>query len=182
MGEINNTTYCREEREWREWVDQKLVHVLPPNIYRTPKESLQSFEYMSRVGNFSAVERVAAKYCGAISMYFISKMLKKRYKLKEDVRQSLYEFCDQWMKGIGKDRKFMGGDRPNLADLVREYHIHCFWYWLVYFYFVWKFSCQYWPFSDNFGSVLAILFDWSSHIPNSSPKNHDIMSCSDMLS
>lgn len=110
----------REEREWREWVDDKLVHTIPPNIYRTPTESLQSFDYISRVGNFGGLERVAAKYCGAISMYVISKMLKKRYKLKKDVRQSLYDFCDEWTNGIGPDRKYMGGPEPNLADLVRE--------------------------------------------------------------
>ncbi len=99
-------------------MDDKLIHALSPNIYRTPSESLKSFDYISRVGNFGVLERVAAKYFGAISMYFLSKLLKKKYKLKEDVRQSLYEFCNQWLEGIGKHRKFMGGSEPNLSDLV----------------------------------------------------------------
>ena len=34
------------------------------------------------------------------------------------MRQSLYEEANNWVKGIGKKRKFMGGDKPNLADLV----------------------------------------------------------------
>ncbi len=41
-----------------------------------------------------------------------------RYKLKDDVRQSLYDCCDEWITAIGEHRPFMGGDTPNLADLV----------------------------------------------------------------
>ena len=108
----------REEREWREWVDDKLIHVLPPNIYRTPSEALQASNYISKVGNFNVFERVAAKYIGAFGMFFIAKMLKKKYKLDSDVRSSLYRYCNQWSGAIGKDREFMGGKQPNLADLV----------------------------------------------------------------
>ena len=108
----------REEREWRQWVDDKLVHVLPPNIYRTPSEALQAFDYISKVGNFNAFEKAAAKYVGAFGMYFIAKLLKKKYKLDSDVRKSLYDLCTQWSGAVGKDRKFMGGNEPNLADLV----------------------------------------------------------------
>ena len=101
-------------------MDDKLVHAIPPNIYRTPSEALSSFAYISRVGNFSGMERVAAKYCGAVSMYILSKFLKKKYKLKDDVRQSLYDFCNEWLSGIGPGRAYMGGSEPNLADLVRK--------------------------------------------------------------
>lgn len=99
-------------------MDEKLVHTLSPNIYRTMSESLQSFQYISSVGNFSAAEKIAAKYCGAVLMFLLSKQLRKKYKLKDDVRESLYDFCREWTAGIGKDRKFMGGEKPNLADLV----------------------------------------------------------------
>lgn len=99
-------------------MDNKLVHVLPPNIYRTPSESLQAFDYISKVGNFNTFERVAAKYLGAFSMYFMAKLLKKKYQLDSDVRSNLYRYCNKWCKAVGKDRQFMGGKQPNLADLV----------------------------------------------------------------
>ena len=56
-----------------------MVHTLSPNIYRTPREALQAFDYMSDVGNFSTMERVLAKYVGAIVMFAIAKKLKKKY-------------------------------------------------------------------------------------------------------
>ncbi len=41
-----------------------------------------------------------------------------RYNLKDNVRQSFYDEATKWIKAVGKKRKFMGGNQPNLADLV----------------------------------------------------------------
>lgn len=38
--------------------------------------------------------------------------------MEKDVRQDLYKAADEWMTAIGKKRKFLGGERPNLADIV----------------------------------------------------------------
>jgi microsomal prostaglandin-E synthase 2 len=52
-------------------------------------------------------------------MWMIGKRLQKRHNLKTDVRQSLYEESDIWMKTIQKKGgDFMGGSKPNLADLA----------------------------------------------------------------
>jgi len=111
----------KKERAWRRWVDEVLVHRLSPNIYRTPSESLQAFKYFNQVGewekNFSYLERMVVIYVGATAMYFIGKILKRRHKLGEDVRGELYSACNEWLKIIGKEKQFFGGDEPNLADL-----------------------------------------------------------------
>ncbi|KAG1714367.1 Prostaglandin E synthase 2 [Nymphon striatum] len=112
----------KEEKKWRKWTDDWLVHLLSPNIYRTRKEALQAFDSFSEVGewenNFSTFSRYIVIYVGAAAMYFIGKRLKKKYNLKEDVRESLYDACREWTRAIGNKRKFMGGDKPNLADLA----------------------------------------------------------------
>ena len=52
-------------------------------------------------------------------MWVISKRLKKRHGLKEDVRQSFYDETNNWLKAVKqKGGKFLGGDKPNLADLA----------------------------------------------------------------
>ena len=49
IGDVDPAKYEKmdpplaEERRWRRWVDDHLVHVLSPNIYRTFDESLKSF-------------------------------------------------------------------------------------------------------------------------------------------
>lgn len=41
-----------------------------------------------------------------------------RHNLKDDVRQSLYDDCNNWAKAVQlKGTRFMGGNEPNLADL-----------------------------------------------------------------
>jgi len=107
-----------EEAKWRKWVDDRFVHMMSPNIYRTMTESFQAFEYISRVGNFNRMETVLAQYVGAIAMYFVGKMIKKKHGLREDVRQSLYDEVNIWLIAVGKKKRpFLGGDEPNLADL-----------------------------------------------------------------
>lgn len=105
-----------EEKKWREWVDNHLVHVLSPNIYRTVSEALESFNYITTKGNFSLYERLVAKYGGAAAMYFVSKKLKKKHNITDE-RQALYGAAEQWVDAL-KGRKFLGDLEPNLADLA----------------------------------------------------------------
>ncbi|KAM8885880.1 prostaglandin E synthase 2 [Spinachia spinachia] len=108
----------KEEVKWRQWADDWLVHLISPNVYRTSGEALASFDYIVREGKFDPYEGFFAKYVGAAAMFLIAKRLKRRHNLQEDVRQDLYEAVNEWVAAIGRKRKFMGGDRPNLADLA----------------------------------------------------------------
>lgn len=112
-----------EERKWRKWADDVLVHTLSPNVYRTTEEALQAFNWFSEVGewrsNFSALEMQTVIYVGAFAMWLIGKRLKRRHRLKEDVRQSLYEETGIWLRQVKKSGgPFHGGQSPNLADLA----------------------------------------------------------------
>lgn len=108
----------KEEMKWRQWADDWLVHLISPNVYRTTGEALASFDYIVREGKFGTFEGFFAKYVGAAAMFLISKRLKARHNLQDDVRQDLYKAVNDWVAAIGKKRKFMGGDQPNLADLA----------------------------------------------------------------
>jgi microsomal prostaglandin-E synthase 2 len=104
-------------------VDDVFVHVLSPNVYRTREEAFESFNWFSEAGewekHFPVWERSVIIFVGAWAMYFIGNRLKKKYQLKDDVRESLYDECNYWMRAVrAKGSKFMGGDRPNLADLA----------------------------------------------------------------
>ncbi|XP_042334940.1 prostaglandin E synthase 2 [Sceloporus undulatus] len=107
-----------EEMKWRKWADDWLVHLISPNVYRTPGEALASFDYIVREGKFGPVEGLFAKYVGAAAMFIISKRLKSRHHLQDDVREDLYKAANDWVKAVGKHRMFMGGAQPNLADLA----------------------------------------------------------------
>nr|XP_055193954.1 prostaglandin E synthase 2 isoform X3 [Nyctereutes procyonoides] len=42
----------------------------------------------------------------------------RTHHLQDDVREDLYEAADKWVAAVGKDRPFLGGQKPNLADLA----------------------------------------------------------------
>ncbi|KAE8676144.1 translocon at the outer membrane of chloroplasts 64-like [Hibiscus syriacus] len=105
-----------EETKWRRWVDNHLVHVLSPNIYRNTSEALESFDYITSHGNFSFTEKLTVKYAGAAAMYFVSKNLKKKYNITDE-RSALYEAAETWVDALN-GRNFLGGSKPNLADLA----------------------------------------------------------------
>ncbi|CAA7391429.1 unnamed protein product [Spirodela intermedia] len=107
---------AEEEAKWFRWVDDHLVHVLSPNIYRTTSEALESFDYITKNGNFTWLERCTSKYAGAAIMYFVSMKLKKKYNITDE-RGALYEAAETWIKALD-GRDFLGGSRPNLADLA----------------------------------------------------------------
>ncbi|CAG9558261.1 unnamed protein product [Danaus chrysippus] len=111
-----------EERQWRQWADQVLVHTLSPNVYRTVGEALETFKWFEEVGgwkqSFPAWECALMVYVGAAAMWIISKRLKSRHNIKDDVRQSLYDAANDWMKAVQKKgTPFLGGNKPNLADI-----------------------------------------------------------------
>ncbi|XP_024964924.1 prostaglandin E synthase 2-like [Cynara cardunculus var. scolymus] len=105
-----------EEKKWRRWVDDHLVHMLSPNIYRNTSEALESFDYIANNGNFSLSEKYAVKYAGAAAMYFVSKKLKKKYNITDE-RAALYEAAETWVNALD-GREFLGGLKPNLGDLA----------------------------------------------------------------
>ncbi|KAH0500261.1 Prostaglandin E synthase 2 [Microtus ochrogaster] len=107
-----------EEMKWQQWADDWLVHLISPNFYQTPTEALASLDYIVCEGKFRAVEATMAKYVGAAAMYLISKRLKSRHHLQDDVCTDLYEAANKWVTAVGKDQPFMGGQKPNLADLA----------------------------------------------------------------
>ncbi|XP_042493099.1 prostaglandin E synthase 2-like [Macadamia integrifolia] len=105
-----------EEKKWRRWVDNDLVHVLSPNIYRSASEALESFDYITSNGNFSFTEKLTVKYAGAAAMYFVSKNLKKKHNITDE-RAALYKAAETWVDALN-GRDFLGGSKPNLADLA----------------------------------------------------------------
>ncbi|XP_005992142.1 prostaglandin E synthase 2 [Latimeria chalumnae] len=107
-----------EEMKWRKWADNWLVHLISPNVYRTPREALASFDYIVHEGKFGTFEGFFAKYVGAAAMYIIGKQLKNRHHLQDDVRQDLYKAANDWVAVVGKKKEFLGGSQPNLADLA----------------------------------------------------------------
>ena len=56
-----NGAAAEKEKRWMSWVDDRFVHVVTPNIYRTWTEAFKSFDYITERGNFNFFERQAVR-------------------------------------------------------------------------------------------------------------------------
>ena len=90
---------------------------------------LQAFEWFDKVGewerHFKTWERYLVIYLGSAVMWILGKSLKKKYQLKEDVRESLYDDVNFWMKSLrAKGTPFMGGEQPgnNFIRYILPYY------------------------------------------------------------
>ncbi len=101
--------------KWVTWVDEHLIKLIAPNIYRTPRESLQTFKYIAENSKFSAWERASIKYAGAVAMYLVARKKKTAYGITDE-RAELGELLKEWTSALS-GREFMGGDKPATADL-----------------------------------------------------------------
>lgn len=117
-GQNVNESISSTERQWLAWLDDHLIHLIAPNIYRSPGESLQTFNYIAEKSKFSWWERATIKYTGAAAMYMIGKRLKKKYDLN-DVRLAMHDAVSQWMAALreGGSDYLDGRKEPGVADL-----------------------------------------------------------------
>jgi microsomal prostaglandin-E synthase 2 len=134
-----------EEARWRRWADERLVKTITANIYRSWDESWQTFSYITREAGdaWGWAAREGARVAGAVLMWKVGQGMPKKYGIEGDLREALYRDLDAfadavdggsgagggvgggWLKkskggggGGGGSRPFLGGSRPDLADLA----------------------------------------------------------------
>ncbi|WVZ20538.1 hypothetical protein V8G54_007860 [Vigna mungo] len=98
---------AEEEKEWREWVDNHLEHVVLANLYRNVPETLKTMDWNTIIGNVNSFDRFVVKYSVI--------KLKKEHNITDE-RAALYGAVEQWVDALN-GRQFLGGLNPNLADL-----------------------------------------------------------------
>ena len=60
FGDKSNKEKEKEE-EWCKWVDERFAYRMTPNIYKTLREAMDSFDYITERGNFGFFERQSAR-------------------------------------------------------------------------------------------------------------------------
>lgn len=118
------STFCSQkppsdtEQKWLSWLDETFIHLIAPNIYGTPTQSLQTFDYITDNSKFSAWDKATIRYTGAAAMYFIGRKLKTKYDIS-DPRTEIHQAAAEWTQAIGEaGGKFLAGaEKPGVADL-----------------------------------------------------------------
>lgn len=121
--DANGPAVSEEEQRWRDWASTTLVWYMVLNTNRTLAESRSGYDYVANISNFSGMDRVLLKLAGGPVMYLVANKVTRPKLIKlagfdgEDPRAGLYKEVNQWAEeGLG-EKKFHGGDKPDLADL-----------------------------------------------------------------
>lgn len=101
---------------WRTWVDDTLVHFLPPIVHKDFGTSWQTFGQVLKSSGYGAVKRLFVRFAGAMAMSRVAQK-KARERGIDDAPGGLTAAVDRWVTEGLATRSFHGGDRPDLADL-----------------------------------------------------------------
>jgi microsomal prostaglandin-E synthase 2 len=94
-----------------------LVLVLLLLVLVCCRESWGTFSYMTQQSHWGWATQQSVRFAGALMMWQIGKRMPKKYDIHGDLRQALYGDINEFLTAIGS-RDFMGGSKPNLADLA----------------------------------------------------------------
>jgi microsomal prostaglandin-E synthase 2 len=101
---------------WREWVDNTLVHFIPPIIYKDFGTAWQTFGQVLKPSGFGVMKRTMIRFAGAMAMSKTSQK-KARERGITDAPAGLTEAVAHWINDGLAGRIFHGGETPDLADL-----------------------------------------------------------------
>jgi microsomal prostaglandin-E synthase 2 len=103
------------ETQWIEWADTVLVRSLPPLIYRSLREAVRAFSYITKIGKFGWAQQRIIKYAGGAVMTMVARKSAKGQNITDPVGH--FKTClKQWEQALSNN-SFLGGKKPNGADI-----------------------------------------------------------------
>jgi len=118
--EYINEKYARfevdeDDKQWTDWIDQTLVHYLPPLIHPDFKTSLQNFNRIIKPGQFGWLKSKIVRFAGALAMPKVARKMKEKHNIVNPESEYL-DAIDHWVKNGLKGNNFYGGDSANFVD------------------------------------------------------------------
>ncbi|WP_299880224.1 glutathione S-transferase N-terminal domain-containing protein [uncultured Cocleimonas sp.] len=104
-----------DAKEWTDWIDNTLVHYLPPLIHPNFKTSLQNFQRIIKPGQFGWLKGKVVRFAGAMAMPKVARKMKDKYNIVDAEREFL-DAIDHWSKNGLKGNDFFGGGKPDYVD------------------------------------------------------------------
>lgn len=103
--------------QWRQWVDQQFVFLLPPIIHKNFVTSWRTFGKVLSTSGFNPFKRLFVRLGGAITM---SRTAPKKALERgiTDAPTALQTAVRQWIDSGLAGQPFHGGTVPDLADLA----------------------------------------------------------------
>ncbi len=101
--------------KWTAWIDDTLVHYLPPIIHPNFRTSLKNFKTIMGNTKMGPIKRFMTKIAGSIVMPKVAKKMKAKYGI-EDANAEFLVSIDKWVTSGLNGNPFFGGEQPDFID------------------------------------------------------------------
>ena len=100
------------DKKWTDWLDNKLVHFLPPLIHPNFKTSRANIKKITPTGGFKGF---IVPLIGAIVMPKVARRMKEKHNIQDPLGEYLAEI-DHWVKNGLNGKDFYGGKEASFVD------------------------------------------------------------------
>ncbi|MEE9303169.1 MAG: glutathione S-transferase family protein [Thiotrichaceae bacterium] len=101
--------------KWTQWIDDVLVHYLPPIVHPNFSTSLKNFQTIMASTQMGSIKRLLIKFAGAIVMPKVARKMKAKYGI-EDADSEFLAAIDKWVDNGLNGNPFFGGEQPDFID------------------------------------------------------------------
>ena len=100
---------------WTAWVDDTLVHYLPPLIHPNFRTSFRNFAFIMQKGQFNWFKGNFIRLMGSLVMPRVATKMKTKHNI-QDVEKEFLQAIDHWVDNGLSGKAFFGNNKPDFVD------------------------------------------------------------------
>lgn len=105
----------KNAEKWAKWLDDKLVHYLPPLIHPSMGKSFKNFGHIIQKGQFGWFKTKLVRLVGSFVMPRVATKMRLKHNIK-NVEQEFLQQIDHWVDGGLAGKQYFGGDTADFVD------------------------------------------------------------------
>lgn len=104
-----------DAKQWTTWIDDTLVHYLPPLIHPNFSTSYKNFAQIMHKDQFGWFKGKLIRLMGSLVMPRVATKMKLKHNIT-NVEQEFLAAIDHWVKEGLQGKTFFGDDKPDFVD------------------------------------------------------------------
>ncbi len=101
--------------QWTQWIDNTLVHFLPPLVHPNFRASFRNFAAVMSREQIAGLKGFFIRLGGAVVMPKVARKMKKKHQI-DDASGEFSAAIDHWVTEGLAEQAFFGGQQPNQVD------------------------------------------------------------------
>ncbi|MGB0846171.1 MAG: glutathione S-transferase N-terminal domain-containing protein [Thiolinea sp.] len=106
---------AEDAEAWMQWIDNKLVHLLPPLVHPDFRTSFRNFATVMSREQISGIKGFVIRLGGALAMPKVARKMKAKHQI-ENAPEEFAAAIEHWVTAGLAGNAFFGGDHPDQVD------------------------------------------------------------------